>query len=109
MTSGTTGPFSRLYAQLKSGEITRRAFIERSVGLGMGTAVALMAADAVAQSATPDATPASTEGVIPSVNTENQTRGAGGELKILQWQAPSQMNGLVATGDKDQLASGPVK
>ena len=109
MTSGTTGPFSRLYAQLKSGEITRRAFIERSVGLGMGTAVALMAADAVAQSATPDATPASTEGVIPSVNTENQTRGAGGELKILQWQAPSQMNGLVATGDKDQLASGPVQ
>ena len=109
MTSGTTGPFSRLYTQLKSGEITRRAFIERSVGLGMGTAVALMAADAVAQSATPEATPASAEGVIPSVNTENQTRGAGGELKILQWQAPSQMNGLVATGDKDQLASGPVQ
>ncbi len=109
MTNSTTGPFSTLYSQLKSGEISRRSFIERSVGLGMGVGMALMAADAVAQSATPDAPAASAEGVIPAVNTENQTRGEGGELKILQWQAPSQLNGLVATGDKDQLASGPVQ
>lgn len=113
MTSLPQKPFSTLYSQLKAGEITRRQFIERSVGLGMATGMALVAADAAAQSATPDAspgaTPAATEGVIPSVNTENQTRGQGGELKILQWQAPSQLNGLVATGDKDQLASGPVQ
>ena len=103
-------PFSNLYAQLKSGEISRRQFIERSVGLGMATGIALMAADAAGQSATPEASPtASGEGVIPSVNTEGQTRGEGGEVKILQWQAPSQLNGLVATGDKDNLASGPVQ
>ena len=103
-------PFSNLFAQLKSGEISRRQFIERSVGLGMATGIALMAADAAAQSATPEASPtAAGEGVIPSVNTEGQTRGAGGELKLLQWQAPSQLNGLVATGDKDNLASGPVQ
>jgi peptide/nickel transport system substrate-binding protein len=47
--------------------------------------------------------------VIPAANTENQTRGEGGELRILQWQAPSQINGPVATGDKDNLAAGPVQ
>ncbi len=109
MTNGMTGPFSKLYSQLASGEITRRAFIERSVGLGMGVGAALMAADAVAQSATPEATAVASEGVIPATNTENQTRGAGGELKILQWQAPSQLNGLVATGDKDNLAASLVQ
>lgn len=105
-------PFSRLYEQLKSGEISRRQFIERSVGLGMATSIALMAADAVAQDATPEGSAeagAYQDGVIPSVNTENQERGAGGEVRILQWQAPSQLNALVATGDKDNLASGPVQ
>lgn len=114
MSSFPQKPFSTLYSQLKKGDITRRQFIERSVGLGMTTGIALMAADAAAQDASPESSPAASpvatgEGVIPSVNTENQTRGEGGELKILQWQAPSQLNGLVATGDKDQLASGPVQ
>lgn len=110
MNSGTTGPFSKLYTQLRAGEISRRDFIERSVGLGMGVSMALIAADAVAQTASPEASPAAAgEGVIPAVNTENQTRGEGGELRILQWQAPSQINGPVATGDKDNLAAGPVQ
>lgn len=94
-------PFSSLFDQLKQGEITRRQFIERSVGLGMGVGVALMAADALAQ----DTGAPAGEGVIPEFNTENQERGAGGEVRILQWQAPSQVNGIVATGDKDNLAS----
>jgi peptide/nickel transport system substrate-binding protein len=42
---------------------------------------------------------------LPASGTENQERGAGGELKIIQWQAPSQLNGMVATGDKDNLAA----
>lgn len=104
-------PFSKLYTQLKSGDISRRQFIERSVGLGMAAGIAIVAADAVAQEATPEMSEGgdATTGVIPSVNTENQVRGSGGEVRILQWQAPSQLNGMVATGDKDNLASGLVQ
>lgn len=109
MTSSAQKPFSALFDQFKRGEISRRDFIERSVGLGMAAGVALMITDSVvAQSATPAASAAG-EGVIPSENTEGQTRGSGGEVRILQWQAPSQLNGAVATGDKDNLASGPVQ
>lgn len=110
MSEITQGPFSQLFNALKAGEITRRQFIERAIGLGMGAGMALIAADAVAQ-ATPSASPvdAPAEGVIPDSRTEGQERGAGGELKILQWQAPSQLNGMVATGDKDNLASSMVQ
>lgn len=119
MTIPPQKPFSNLYAQLRGGEISRRQFIERSVGLGMATSVALMAADAAAQSGTPDASPGASpvsedagaypDGHIPDANTENQERGSGGEVRIIQWQAPSQLNALVATGDKDNLASGLVQ
>ena len=110
MTIPPQKPFSRLYAQLKSGEISRRQFVERSVGLGMATGIALMAADAAAQDATPElAAGEYQDGVIPDVNTEGQERGSGGEVRILQWQAPSQLNGMVATGDKDNLAAGLVQ
>jgi peptide/nickel transport system substrate-binding protein len=100
-----TGPFSALFDALKRGEITRRSFIQRATALGMGAGVALYAADAVGQ--TPSASPAAAAapGVIPDSGTENQERGAGGELRIIQWQAPSQLNALVSTGDKDNLAS----
>lgn len=94
-------PYSKLYSSLKAGEITRRSFITRATALGMTAAGALMVADAAAQS-TPESTGAST---LPSSGTEGQTRGEGGEVKILQWQAPSQMNALVATGDKDNMAA----
>lgn len=109
MSSEIRGPFSRLHTALLAGELSRRDFIERAVGLGMSAGVALMITDVAAQSATPAATAVASEGVIPAVNTEGQTRGAGGELKILQWQAPSQLNGAVATGDKDNLAAGLVQ
>ncbi|MCA9833914.1 MAG: peptide ABC transporter substrate-binding protein [Thermomicrobiales bacterium] len=109
MSSEIRGPFSRLHNALLKGELNRRDFIERAVGLGMSAGVALMITDAAAQSATPEATAVAAEGVIPSVNTEGQTRGEGGEVKILQWQAPSQLNGVVATGDKDNLAAGLVQ
>lgn len=98
-------PYSKLYSSLKAGEITRRSFITRATALGMTAAGALMVADAAAQS-TPDASPATGEtSSLPASGTEGQTRGEGGEVKILQWQAPSQMNALVATGDKDNMAA----
>lgn len=98
-------PFSNLYSSLKSGEITRRSFIARATALGMTAGTALMVADAAAQG-TPDASPATdAANALPSSGTEGQTRGEGGELRIIQWQAPSQLNPLVSTGDKDNMAA----
>lgn len=105
------GPFSDMYAAFREGRISRRDFLERSTALGMAGSVALWLADAGAQTpgASPAASPsASGVGVIPDAGTDNQTRGQGDEVKILQWQAPSQVNGLVATGDKDNLAASIV-
>ena len=44
----------------------------------------------------------------PSINTEGQTRGAGGELKILQWQAPSIAFSHKGTGTKEWNAASLV-
>lgn len=73
----------------------------------MGAGLAMYVSGTVgAQDASPEASAAaSTAGELPTGGTENQERGAGGDLRIIQWQAPSQMNGVVATGDKDNLAA----
>ena len=98
-------PFSNLYNSLKAGDISRRSFIGRATALGMSAAGALMVADAVAQG-TPEASPETRAvAALPDSGTEGQTRGAGGELRIIQWQAPSQLNALVSTGDKDNMAA----
>ena len=109
MTDRSTGPFQHLYRALQQGEISRRTFIQRATALGMASSVAVMCANAVgAQEATPsEATPVATA-TRPSEGTDGQERGAGGELRILQWQAPSHLSAHVATGDKDGLASSPV-
>ncbi|HWV23771.1 MAG TPA: peptide ABC transporter substrate-binding protein [Thermomicrobiales bacterium] len=101
----TSGPFSALFDQLKAGDITRRAFIQRATALGMGAGLAMYCASAVSAQ---DASPAASEGGaagLPDGGTQDQARGAGGDLKIIQWQAPSQLNGLLSTGDKDNLAA----
>src|SRR5690606_17993284 len=41
----------------------------------------------------------------PAHGAENQERGAGGELNIIQWQAPTLLSPHVATGVKDILGS----
>jgi len=110
-----TGPLQSLYDQLKAGSISRRRFVEASIGLGVSaTTVAFLAQGVVAQEATavasPGASPAASPAaamqaaVAPSAGTEGQTRGAGGELRLLQWQAPTQMSIHNVTGDKDVLA-----
>lgn len=103
-------PYASLFASLKQGEVSRRQFIERATALGMGLSVAMYCANTVsAQPSSPaasaESSPAAGVGTIPAAGTENQERGAGGELLILQCQAPSQLNGMVATGDKDNLAA----
>jgi peptide/nickel transport system substrate-binding protein len=102
----TDGPINTLYAQLKAGHITRRHFIEAAVALGVAAPTASFIAQGAAAQ---DASPAAAGGAqAPSVGTEGQTRGGGGELRLLQWQAPSQMSPHNSTGDKDVLAAQPV-
>ena len=41
----------------------------------------------------------------PAVGMDGRTRGEGGELKLIQWQAPSMLSPHVSTGEKDYLAA----
>jgi peptide/nickel transport system substrate-binding protein len=95
---------------LRSGEIDRRQFVQGATALGMTASVATWCAGTVAaQDATPGASPttlgAAGADAIPASGTEGQERGAGGELRIIQWQAPSHLSALQATGDKDNLGA----
>jgi peptide/nickel transport system substrate-binding protein len=103
-----TGRLWSVYQDFRAGRISRRAFVRRAAALGMATPVALgllRLADAAAQEATPTA---GGPGVAPAVNTDGQMRGAGGELKLLQWQAPTTLNMQLAGSFKDQLAAALV-
>ncbi|MGB3305434.1 MAG: peptide ABC transporter substrate-binding protein [Thermomicrobiales bacterium] len=114
------GPFAQLCDSLKSGAIDRRQFIERATALGVGAGVAVFCANAsvlassggrngmaiyAGQDGTPAASPVAGAGKAPDAGTEGQTRGAGGELKMLQWQAITMLDAHRATGTKDFLAS----
>jgi len=112
------GRVSRLFDELKSGNIDRRAFIERTTALGVGFTAALFMANGVSAAGskngyalyqgvdgTPAASPAAGGGgQAPSNGTEGKTRGQDGDLKLIQWQAPTLASPHVATGDKDFLA-----
>jgi peptide/nickel transport system substrate-binding protein len=110
-TAKTSSPLGDLYNALKRGEVSRRSFVERSTLLGVGGAAAIFMANtaqAAAQHASPEASPAASPtsaatGTIPEINTENQVRGSGPELRIIQWQGPTLLNPATATGVKDYL------
>src|SRR5688500_18560931 len=84
------GPLEQAYREAKAGRLSRRGFLERAMALGVGLPVAAVLANSVTfqGAAAQDATPAATQG-RPSIGTENQERGAGGELRLIQWQAVS--------------------
>ena len=128
------GITARLYDQLRSGEISRRQFIERAAATGLGAAGAVFLANSAAiaaaggskngfavyqgQDGTPAASPAASPvasptatpaAVRPAFGTEGQTRGAGGELRIIQHQAPTTANAHVSVGTKDFLAGSIVQ
>lgn len=97
-----TGPLRELMDSYKSGAINRRRFAQGAAALGLtAPMVSFLANTAGAQDATPEA------GALtrPEVGTENQTRGEGGDLNIIQWQAATLMSPHVATGVKDFLPS----
>lgn len=111
-------PFARLYAALKSGELSRREFVQRATAAGMSAAVAAFVVNSLdmkgaSAQATPMASPAASPvagggsmvGTRPAAGFEGVTRGQGGELKILLWQAPTVLNPHTSTGTKDYLAA----
>ncbi len=97
MTADRRIPLSRLYSAYRAGGLTRRAFLQQATAAGMALPVALHAVNSVAAQ-TPVAG-------APDSGTEGQTRGAGGELRLLQWQAPTAMSQHSALGGKDNLAA----
>ena len=108
--------FRDLCDQLKTGTIDRRKFLMRATALGVTAGTAVFAANATAALAAgktgnglyfsaQDATPDAGAGLAPSTGTEGQTRGAGGELKIIQHQAITMLFSHKATGTKDFLGS----
>ncbi|MDP9369284.1 MAG: ABC transporter substrate-binding protein, partial [Chloroflexota bacterium] len=103
------GKFAALYSELKAGGLSRREFIERALALGVGMSVATFLANvAEASPGKPRAGHAivaqSVGAGAPAVGTEGKTRGQDGELRLLQWQAPTTLNPHVSTGTKDYLA-----
>ncbi|WP_457108007.1 peptide ABC transporter substrate-binding protein [Methylobacterium sp. P5_C11] len=84
-----------LIGRVKDGRLSRRAFVQRMVALGLSAPMAglMLAGNGVAMAADLRA------GYKPT------KAGGGGALKLLWWQAPTLINPHFAVGTKDQDAS----
>jgi peptide/nickel transport system substrate-binding protein len=83
-----------LIAEVKTGRLTRRAFVARMVGIGLTAPMAFHMLDwaGVARAQT--------------MSTYKPTRrGGGGALKVLWWQGATLLNPHFAVGTKDQEGS----
>lgn len=105
-----SGVLSTLVDRLTRGEVSRREFMHAATALGVSTASAsALAMGASAQDATPGASPVPEAGAsAPAFGTEDQERGAGGELRIIQSQAPTVLAAHSSTGSKDTYAGNLV-
>ena len=83
-----------LIAQVKSGRLSRRSFIQAMVGLGL---TAPLAAQMLTRSGIAQAQSAFTY--------KPTRRGGGGPLKLLWWQGATLLNPHFAVGTKDQEGS----
>jgi peptide/nickel transport system substrate-binding protein len=83
-----------LIAEVKTGRLSRRAFVQRMIAVGL---TAPMAGMMLAQSGVP-----MQAAEIPYKPTK---AGGGGNLKILYWQAVTLLNPHFAVGTKDQDGS----
>lgn len=91
--------------QRDTSDLSRRQLIRSTSALGL--CAALPSGGVAAHQATPQATPAPT-GSRPAAGTDSQERGAGDELRLLVWQAPSVAAPHSGSGDKDFLAAALV-
>jgi peptide/nickel transport system substrate-binding protein len=110
------GKLAALYEQFLAGTLNRRDFTARALALGASASVVsfvLRAGDVKAgrlRSAGGFAVVSAQDAPAgpPSVGTEGKTRGEGGELRIIQWQATTQLSPHVSTGTKDYLGASLV-
>src|SRR5579884_60413 len=95
-----TGKLWALYEEMKAGRITRRQFMAAAAALGVSLPILqfiMVATPAGAQQASTKPR--------PTTGMAGRKRGEGGELKLLQWQAPTTLNAHINEGTKDELAS----
>jgi peptide/nickel transport system substrate-binding protein len=110
MTEGRPqGPLAALHQELRSGKITRREFTLRALALGVGMPIISFILRAETVSAMPGrhigwGVAAQGAAGPPAEGMDGRTRGEGGELRLIQWQAPSMLSPHVSTGEKDYLA-----
>lgn len=120
MTEGTPaigkGKFSGLYDELRAGKLSRREFTTRALALGVGLPVIGFVLRAVPEAGAAPLRRNAGYGVPtaqgadarPSFGAEGKTRGQDGELRLIQWQAPTNLSPHVASGTKDYLAANLV-
>ncbi len=101
--------FAELVDQLNRGQISRREFLARGAALGVG---AFMLGWFVRHAQTtsayaPHPQDVNTDGP-PTAGIEGKTRGQDGELRVLLWQAVTELNAHVASGTKDYIAADVV-
>jgi peptide/nickel transport system substrate-binding protein len=86
----------RLITQVKGGRVSRRAFIQRMVALGLTApmASAMLAHCGVARAQEKE-----------KFEYKPKQRGGGGALRLLWWQAPTLLNPHFAVGTKDADAA----
>ncbi len=114
----SVSPLLDLARDLQSGRLDRRTFLTRATALGMTLPVALMminntVVDVAAAGQTPAASPIAPGAPDAPIKLDpgvraGQTRGEGGQLRILQWQAPTTLSLHAATGKKDKMAASLV-
>src|SRR6202171_5758943 len=83
-----------LIAHVKTGQLSRRAFVQKMIAVGLTAPMAgmMLSHSGVAMAATP----------VPYKPTK---AGGGGPLKLLYWQAVTLLNPHFAVGTKDQEGS----
>ena len=98
--------FAALVDQLNRGEISRRQFLAQGAALGVGlTMLSWFVRHVQTTSAYAPHPQDVATSEPPAAGMEGKTRGQDGELKVLLWQAVTQLNAHVASGTKDFIAA----
>jgi peptide/nickel transport system substrate-binding protein len=104
------GPLAALHEDLRSGRMSRREFTLRALALGVGMPIISFILRAETARALPGrhigwGVAAQGAAGPPAEGMDGRTRGEGGELRLIQWQAPSMLSPHVSTGTKEYLAA----
>ena len=75
-----------IFEELRLGRMSRREFVIRAAAVGASATLALMLINSVSNLQAAAQTPPAQR---PTAGTDDQIRGAGGELYVRQWYAPS--------------------